>query len=119
MRIRPSVLQASQQSITAMARKFKGNIVFLGGPMYFLSNCKSLYVWEAATSLRGPKMPVVAKAAAMQAGDCQILLWMKRVDTRKARDFTKMLHVPPLCQSRREKSLLNATSNCPEHPIQK
>lgn len=129
--IAASVLQAVvNQSITALAqgRALKGNIVFLGGPLYFLSELREAFrrtLGEAATSLCVPEdaQLVVAKAAAMQAGDCQIFTLDEMRDRlRTARDFGEDLsHVPPLFANPAEKKAFlerHAQATVPEHSIQ-
>ncbi len=129
--IAASVLQAVvNQSITALAqgRVIKGNIVFLGGPLFFLSELREAFrrtLGEAATSLCLPEdaQVVVAKAAAMLADDCKpFTLEEMQERLRKAQDFGEdVSHLPPLFANHAEKKAFlerHAEATIQEHPLQ-
>lgn len=129
--IAASVLQAVvNQSITALAqgRAIKGHVIFLGGPLFFLSELREAFrrtLGDAATSLIVPEdaQVVVAKAAAMLAGDCQVFTLDEMQERlRKAQDFgEEVSHVPPLFANLAEKQAFlerHAQATIPEHPIQ-
>lgn len=128
--IAASVLQAVvNQSITALAqgRAIKGHVVFLGGPLFFLSELREAFrrtLGEAAASLIVPEdaQVVVAKAAAMLAGDCRVFTLDEMQERlREAEGFSEgVSHVPPLFANPAEKQAFldhHAQATIPVHPI--
>ena len=101
-----SVLQAVvTQSITALAqgRTIRGNLVFLGGPLYFLSELRAAFERTLGKQVDSFTLPenaqlVVARGAAMLSGKSRVLT-IPDLEKSLAQELNladPVTHVPPL-----------------------
>lgn len=125
-----SVLQAVvTQSITALAqgRSIRGHVVFLGGPLYFLSELRAAFRRTLEDQVDSFTLPdhaqlVVARGAAMLAGESRVFgLGEISQELQDDIDFGEAVsHVPALFASEEEKQAFfdrHAKATVPEKPL--
>ncbi len=126
-----SVLQAVvTQSITALAqgRSITGNIVFLGGPLYFLSELREAFRRTLGAQAESFTLPdhaqlVVARGAAMLSGESRIvdLAEIQGILSRDLDLGESVSHVPPLFSGEEEAEAFrarHAKASVPQHDIE-